>query len=223
RERAHPQAGLAGKAMGNAFARLVQTMRGAGERPDLARFLVCIVFYQAGVQTVVALAAVYAEQVMAFKTQETITMVLIVNVAAAAGAFSFGALQDRMGHVRTIAITLFGWIGTIVVAWFALDKPTFWVAATLAGICLGATQAGGRALVGYLTPVGREGEYFGLWGMAMKLGQALGPATYGLVTLITAGNHRLAMIVTGVSFVIGLLILTSVDAERGRAAAERSS
>src|SRR5207248_9663595 len=40
-----------------AFARLAQTLRQAARYRDLARFLICIVFYQAGIQTVIALAA----------------------------------------------------------------------------------------------------------------------------------------------------------------------
>jgi UMF1 family MFS transporter len=47
----------------------------------------------------------------------------------------------------------------------------------------------------------------------------LGPMTYGLVTWITLGNHRLAMLVTGVFFVIGMAILSGLDVARGRRAA----
>jgi len=43
---------------------------------DLARFLVCIVFYQAGIQTVIALRCDYAEQALGFTTKDTITLIL---------------------------------------------------------------------------------------------------------------------------------------------------
>jgi MFS transporter, UMF1 family len=39
------------------------------------------------------------------------------------------------------------------------------------------------------------------------------------VTLIFPGNHRLGIFVTGLYFVIGLLLLRRIDVERGRAAA----
>ena len=55
-------------------------------------------FYQAGVAVVVALAAVYAEQVLGFKQVDTMMLVFLVNIASAAGAFGFGYLQDRIGH-----------------------------------------------------------------------------------------------------------------------------
>jgi UMF1 family MFS transporter len=43
--------------------------------------------------------------------------------------------------------------------------------------------------------------------------------TYGLVTWITLGDHRFAMLVTGVFFVIGISILAGLDVARGRRAA----
>ena len=70
---------------------------------DLRRLLICIVFYQAGIQTVIALAAIYAQQALGFSTQDTIVLILIVNVTAAVGAFAFGHVQDRLGHIATVA------------------------------------------------------------------------------------------------------------------------
>jgi len=95
----------------------------------------------------------------------------------------------------------------------------FWVAANLAGVCLGASQSAGRALVGYLSPSDRRAEFFGLWGLAVKLSSILGPITYGLVSWISAGNHRLAILITGAYFVIGLALLTGINADRGHRAA----
>jgi UMF1 family MFS transporter len=43
--------------------------------------------------------------------------------------------------------------------------------------------------------------------------------TYGLVTLLTAGNHRIAILSTGLFFVVGLLVLSKVNVARGVAAA----
>ena len=219
RERARPR--LRGAPAMRAFARVAQTLREAGRYADLRRLLVCVVFYQAGIQTVITLAAVYAQQAMGFTTRETLVLILVVNITASLGAFAFGQVQDRVGHVRTIALTLVGWLITVILAW-AADGPTlFWIAANLVGVCLGASQSAARALVGYLSPPARTAEFFGLWGLAVKLSAILGPVTYGLITWMTAGNHRFAILATGVYFVIGLCILAGLDTARGRAAALR--
>ena len=53
----------------------------------------------------------------------------------------------------------------------------------------------------------------------MKLASILGPLSYGIVNAATAGNHRLAIGVTALFFVTGLLLLMRVDVARGHAAA----
>jgi UMF1 family MFS transporter len=222
RERAVPQAGAGRGAVASAFARLADTARHARRYRDLARFLGCLVFYQAGVQAVVTLAAIYAQEAMGFDTAETIVLILAVNLTAALGAFAFGYVQDRLGHVPTVALTLAGWIVMIVLAWWATDRTTFWIAANLAGICLGSSQSAGRALVGYLSPPAHRAEFFGLWGLAVKLSSILGPVTYGLATWLSDGDHRRAMLITGLYFLIGLGILATVNTRRGRIAALRA-
>jgi UMF1 family MFS transporter len=143
----------------------------------------------------------------------------VVNITAAVGAFGFGYLQDAIGHIRAVAVTLLGWIVMILTAYFSESKETFWVAANLAGLCMGSSQAAGRAIVGYLAPPARLAEFFGLWGLAMKTAAIFGPLTYGTVTWFFAGNHRLGIFATGIYFVIGLALLWRIDIERGRAAA----
>jgi UMF1 family MFS transporter len=203
----------------HALARVGQTLRHARQFKDLMRFLGCIVLFQSGVQTVIALAAIYAQVAMGFTTQDTIVLVLLVNITASLGAFLFGQWQDRLGHRRTLTFTLLGWCTMVAIAYLTTDRVGFWVAANIAGICLGASQSAGRALVGYLAPADRHAEFFGLWGFAVKLASILGPLTYGAVTWLTDNDHRTAMLITGVFFVLGLVVLRSVDPERGRRAA----
>lgn len=217
-ERAQPQSG-GHVPMRAAFVRLRETLRAAHRYRDLQRFLVCLVFYQAGIQTVIALAAIYAQQAMGFTTRDTLLLILVVNVTAALGAFGFGYVQDHLGHVRTIVLTLAGWIVTVLLAWRAEGPALFWVAANLVGLCLGSSQSAGRALVGYLSPPGRQAEFFGIWGLAVKFSSILGPLTYGAVTWLSGGDHRLAMLITGAYFVIGIMVIAGVDAGRGRRAA----
>ena len=219
RERARPQPLAVAGALREAWARVHNTLRHAREFRDLRRFLLCTVFYQAGISAVVALAAIYAEQAMKFTTHQTITLILVVNFTAAAGAFAFGYLQDAIGHVRTVALTLVGWIVMVVIAGTATGAGAFWLAANIAGLCMGSSQAAGRAVVGYLSPAPRLGEFFGLWGLAVKSASIFGPLTYGVVTWVFAGNHRLGIFAVGLYFVIGLALLAGIDVERGRRAA----
>lgn len=220
KERALPQPHLAGdRVIKEAFIRLGDTFKHVRHYQDLVRFLVCLIFYQAGIQAVIALAAIYAQQAMGFDTSDTIMLILVVNITAALGAFVFGSIQDKLGHIPTIALTLIGWIIMILLAWMAEGPAMFWLAANIAGLCLGASQSAGRALVGVFSPATRRAEFFGLWGLAVKVSSILGPITYGVVSWISGGDHRLAMLITGSYFLIGLVILMRVDVSRGQEAA----
>ena len=210
-------------AIRSAYRQAGDTLRHARTYPDLFRFLLCIVFYQAGVQAVIALAAVYAQQAMGFDIQASILLILVVNLTAALGAVVFGHIQDRIGHRPAIAITLMGWLITVVLAWFATEPGLFWLAANIAGLCLGASQSAGRALVGYLSPLPHRAEFFGLWGLAVKLSSILGPITYGVAVWLTNGAHRPAMLTLGLFFLAGLAILSGVDVQRGRRRALQDS
>src|SRR5207342_989016 len=130
----------------SAFARVAETLGHARRYTDLWRLLACIVFYQAGIQTVIALAAVYAQEAMGFTTRDTLFLILVVNVTAALGAFAFGHVQDRIGHVRTLAFTLCAWILAVFLAWLAQGAVLFWVAANVVGVALGASHSAARAL-----------------------------------------------------------------------------
>jgi MFS transporter, UMF1 family len=198
------------------FSQLRASIAEVRKYPELLRFMRCAVFYQAGVSVVITVAAVYAEVVLGFKTEDTIKMLIVVNVSAAIGAFAFGWLQDKYGHRETLLAVLVVWMMGIAVLVFKADKTGFWIAANLAGIGMGACQSGGRALVGYLSPPDRLAEFYGVWGFYTRFSAILGPLTYGAMTWAAEGNHRLAMITTGGFFVIAIAMLIGVNVPAGR-------
>ena len=222
RERALPQVRTAGDAgLRAAVRRLAATWHQARRYRDFRWLLACGTCYQAGISVVIALAAVYAEQVLGFKQTDTMALIFLVNIAAALGAFGFGYAQDRIGHKAALGVTLVGWIVMTVLAALATGAGLFWVAAVIAGLCMGSSQSAGRALAGLFAPPAQLAEFFGLWTLATRLAAIIGPVTYGVVTVITAGNHRIAILSTALFFVLGLLLLTPIDVARGRQAAGR--
>jgi UMF1 family MFS transporter len=220
RERAQPQADeRVGHFVHQALSRLWQTLRQSRRYRDFARLLACGVFYQAGVMVVIALAAIYAQEVMSFTFVQTMALVLVVNVTAAAGAFAFGYVQDAIGHKPALALTLLLWLAMVVVAGLATSVAMFWVAANLAGVAMGSSQSAGRAMVGLFAPHDRLAEFYGLWTFATQLAAIIGPISYGLVVFATGNNHRLGIVLTGLFFVAGLVMLATIDIARGRQAA----
>ena len=175
--------------------------------PEFLKFCACGLFYQAGIAVVITLSAVYAQLVMKFTTAQTISLILVVNITAAIGAFVFGYVQDRLGHKKTLALTILLWIVMGVMAAFSQGPVTFWIAANIAGVAMGSSQSAGRAVVAVFAPAGELAQFYSAWNVAVWGANVLGPITYGTVTWLTSGDQRTAILVTTLFFVIGLLIL----------------
>jgi UMF1 family MFS transporter len=205
------------------LAQLKMTFNQAKNYKDFMWFLACGVCYQGGVAVAITLAAIYAEQVIGFKPQETMVLIFVLNVAAAIGAFGFGYFQDKVGHKIALSITLVGWIATCIIAAITTTKGGFWYAAGIAGFCMGSSQSAGRAMAAMFAPPKQVGEFFGLWTFATRLASIIGPLSYGAITWMTGGNQRIAIMSTSVLFIAGLLLLIPVDVARGRAAALNTS
>lgn len=204
------------------FARVGRTLREARRFTDLFRLLWCVTAYSAGITVVTTVAGVYAQQVLHLSQIETIWLLVVVNVSAALGAFAFGFVQDRFGSKRTIAMTLLLWTVTAIAAALIQTKFQLYLVGNAVGIAIGASQSAGRAMVAVLSPAAKSAEFFGLWGMAVKAASIVGPVTYGLINYLS-GSHRLAVSVTTVFFVAGLVLLAPIDEERGRRMAESYS
>lgn len=201
------------------FSRLLHTLTNAQRYQDLFRFLITLSVFSCGTATVIVLASIFAHQVIGFTTQETIIMILVVNVTAALGAFLFGHVQDKVGSVTTLRTTLFLWALAATLACFIHSKAEFWAIAFLIGVAMGSTQSTARALIGQFSPEGRSAEFFGLWGLAVKLASIIGPITYGLISYLTGGNQRLSILSTACFFVVGFLLMSTVNEKRGIEAA----
>jgi len=224
RERAVPLGqGTVRSVLRDSTQRLWHTLANIGEFRDFGWLSLCGLLYQGGLSVVIALAAIYAQQVMKFETAQTMTLILAVNITAALGAFLFGYVQDAIGHKRALGLTIVGWIVMVLIAGLTSGVLWFWVAANIAGLCMGSSQSAGRAMVGVFAPEHRRAEFYSLWNVALWLSAVIGPLTYGLVTWVTDNNHRLAMLTTGLYFVAGLLVLAKVDIERGKRAAHAST
>lgn len=221
KERAIPQTDVVGKNYFKVgFERLRHTVNHARHYRDLFNFLLTLCVYSCGSTAVIHLASVYAQQVLHFTASDSVIMILVVSVTAAVGAGIFGMVQDKIGAIKTLAITLSIWTIAVFIACMATEKAHLWIAANFVGIAMGATGSAGRALVGQFSPPGRSGEFLGLWGMAHKLATCIGAVTFGAVTHLSGNNYRVALLSCGVFFIAGLLLLWRVDEKRGRLAAK---
>lgn len=182
------------------------------KHPELFKFLVAFFLYMCGLGAVVAFAAIYSEKVLGFTTAENLLLFASLQISSAAGAFAAGYFQDRVGSINSLTVSLLLWCSVALGAWFATDKTAFFVVGNLAGLAIGSSQAGSRAVVSLLSPRERGAEFFGFWGIFGKLAAIAGPVTMGVLADIF--GLRLSILVTLVFFVGGLIVLRLVRMPR---------
>ncbi len=218
RERAvpKPDAPRAAALFSDSMASLKKTASALPQLKHFGRLTLTSFLNQCGVSVVITLSAVYATAVMGFTLNDSILLVFLVNVTAAVGAFSFGYVEDKIGHKKSLMLTLWIWVAMIVVAATSEGVVQFWIAANLAGIAMGSSQSAGRAMVAVLSPAARSAEFYGFWNMALWFANIVGPLTYGAVTWVSGNNHRLAIAITGLFFLGAIAVLKTLDMEEGR-------
>ncbi|HEX5720773.1 MAG TPA: MFS transporter, partial [Thermoanaerobaculia bacterium] len=211
------------------FTRLAATAGSVRRFSEVVRFLTVYFFYYAGLSSVVAFAGIYASRTLGFTSDELMLLFLLLQISSAIGAFVFGWVQDRLGAVRTVQITLVLWVlvcigayacgeGSEVVVGSWTGKQLFWPVGLFAGFGIGSLQSASRALVGLFAPPEKAAEFYGFWGLSGKAAYMIGPLIFGAIAS-TAGSQRIAMLSTAAFFLLGLIGMAFVDEKRGRAAA----
>ena len=211
-----PATAVPGEGAGASVAQLFRTLRGMRAVPVTLLFLVAYLFYNDGVQTVIALSATYGSEELGLGETTLIVAILIVQVIAIAGALTLGKLAYRFGAKKVILGSLVVWTLTVVIAFF-LPKGSstlFYVLAALIGFVLGGSQALSRSLFSQMIPGGKEAEYYGVYEISERGTSWIGPIVFAVVNQIT-GSYRLALFALIIFFVVGGLLLLRVNVRRG--------
>lgn len=210
--KARPTVGLF-RAARAGVATLVRTVRDARRHRDVAWFLAAKMLYIDGLNTIFGLGGVYAATAFAMPIDEILLFGMALNVTAAAGAFGFAWIDDRVGPKRALVLGNLGMIATAGAILMVRDATWFWVGGLALGLFIGPVQASSRSLMARLTPAGMEAEMFGLYAFSGKATAFLGPMLVGWVTLASE-SPRLGMATVLPFFVAGLLLLLKVRAPR---------
>jgi UMF1 family MFS transporter len=212
------------------FGRVYHTIKNLKNYKNLALFLLAFFFYIEGVNTVIFFSGNYASTTLNFTMEELIFFFLIVQTTAIVGALLFGILADSIGQKRTIVISLFIWLFTVILAFLTSDpdyksvefltgifdtttqkiqSSSFYFVGLLAGSVMGATQSTSRSLMAKLTPFEKKTEFFGFFSFFNKSSAIIGPLAFGLVSYLT-GNQGYAILTLTIFFIVGLFILRYV-------------
>jgi MFS transporter, UMF1 family len=181
-----PEASGVGESVSQAAVRGVRDFRRlVGEVlaiKQLRRFLIAYFFYIDGVNTVVAMAAIFASTTLGFLQDEIIKLFLVVQISALIGALVMAKPTDSLGPKKVVLGTLVLWAVVAISAFFVTSKGAFFAVAVIAGTGLGTVQAASRSFMSRLIPEGKEAEMFGFYAFCGKTSSIMGPLLFGTVS-----------------------------------------
>lgn len=202
------------------FRQLRTTFAALAHYPQTKRFLLAYLFYNDGMQTVIASASLYGSKQLKFSDSELVVTILLVQIVAFFGAMGFARLAARHGAQRMIYSSLFLWTAVVCLACLLPERQlALWLAVACGiGIVLGGSQSLSRSLYSGLVPAGRESEFFSLY-QAMERGTSwLGTLIFGLVFQLFR-DYRYSIVALIIFFGVGAVLLRGVRVREGIVAA----
>jgi MFS transporter, UMF1 family len=197
------------------FRQLRHTLRGARAYPRTLLFLAAYLLYNDGIQSVILLSAVYGVYELKLEQSTIIVAILLVQFVAFAGALVLGRLARAFGAKRVVLGSLVLWTLVLIAAYFLKQGASgqFFALAAFIGFVLGGSQALSRSLYSQMIPRGVEAEYFGLYEISERGTSWLGAVTFATVNELT-GSYRAAILSLVAFFVVGFVLLSSVNVRR---------
>jgi UMF1 family MFS transporter len=202
--------------IGQGFATLSQTFKELKHHPKAVRFLLAYLFYNDGIQTVIAMAAVFGANEIGLDDSTLIMAILMVQLVAYIGALAFDKIAKRIGTKQAIMFSLIIWTVSVLYAYLAMDDVYgFFGMAFVVAIVLGGSQALSRSLFSKYIPKEKEAEFFGFYEVSERGTSWIGPLIFGLMLQYTS-SYRLAILSLVVFFVIGFTILIGLKKPSNR-------
>jgi UMF1 family MFS transporter len=196
---------------------LAGTFRELWHLKGTLRYLLAYLLYNDGIQTVIAMSAVFlSQELFVAKGLEVDRSVLFISFFIAQACGFVGALTfERIAHYTStktaILISLLIWSGIVIYGYAFLNTVTqAYVMSGFIGLVLGGSQALSRSLFSQMIPKGRESAFFGIYAISERGTSWIGPIVFGLVAQKT-NSFRPAILTLIAFFIIGSIILLFVD------------
>jgi len=200
--------------------------RKARALPEAMKYLGAYLLYNDGIQTVIAIAAIFAAQELKMSSTNLILVILMIQFVAFIGAHGFGWMANRIGARNAVLVSLAIWSVCVIYAFAGMRNPAvvaaigmpqdqleFWVLGFVIALVLGGSQALSRSLFAQMIPKDQEAEFYSFYEISERGTSWLGTFVFGLVNQ-QFGSLRLGILSIIVFFLCGLALLPLVKVEK---------
>ena len=184
---------------------------------QLKRFLIAFFIYSMGVQTVMLVATLFGSKEIkdaeghGMDTGKLITVILIIQFVAMAGAYLFSFLSKKKGNLFTLKVATLFWVIVCVGTYALVYTPThFYLVAVCVGLVMGGIQSLSRSTYSKMLPETKDHtSYFSFYDVCEKMSIVLGMICFALITE-NSSTMRTPILALIVFFVLGFLLLLRI-------------
>lgn len=183
-------------------------------RPTLA-YLATFFCFNAGVQAVLFLAAIFAEKELGFETSQLIYLVLILQIVAIGGAELSARMSGKIGNKKTLLYMVSTWTVICVIGYFVKTGLDFYLLAAAVGVVMGGTQSLSRSTYAKFIPehTPDTASFFSFYDVVDKVSTVAGTFMFGFVEQLT-GSMRMSVLALAVFFVVSMLLMRTFQVQR---------
>lgn len=165
----------------HAFKSLGATFRDVKKYREFMKYAVAFLIYNDGIMMLMDNAALIGGILYGMKTAQLIILIIILQIAGAAGAYLFGKISHKQSSKESLLYSLIILIVSIVALYFFKSMVAFYVIGGIAGFSLSGVQAVSRTMVSQLTPHSKTAEFYGFLSVAGRTSTFIGPVVYGSI------------------------------------------
>lgn len=187
----------------------------------IKRYLTAFFFYSMGVQTVMYVAASFADKELKMPADKLIITILIIQLIAVVGAYVFSGLSRRIGNLNALLILTFIWIGVCISAYFVYSANAFYLLAAVVGSIMGGIQSLSRSTFAKMIPNDTidNASYFSFYEFSEKVAIAIGTFSFGFIEHLMRNlngeiSMRYSVLSLVVFFTIGAFLLFRIRKEK---------
>ncbi|PLY02527.1 MAG: MFS transporter [Desulfuromonas sp.] len=204
------------------FKRYRTTLAKVMQHRELRLFLIAFLLYNDGIQTIIAISAVFARDELQLSQTTILGCFLLIQFLATPGALFFGRLAEKFGAKRCVILSLMVFTGITAYASQMSTAAEFWGLGIAVACVLGGSQALSRSLFVRMVPENSSSEFFACFAISSKFASIFGPLLVA-VLIHLSGSSRLAILSLASFFILGLLLLARVDVDAGARRAQQGS
>ena len=203
------------------YHELIKVYHAVKASPLIKKYLSAFFFYSMGVQTVMYVAASFADKELHMPSDKLIITILLIQLIAIAGAYLFSKVSKMIGNLKALLLLTLIWIVICIAAYFVYSINAFYVIAAVVGSVMGGIQSLSRSTFAKMIPSNSadNASYFSFYEFSEKVAVAIGTFSFGFIEHMMRNMNgeismRYSVLSLVVFFVIGSVLLYKIRNEK---------